>query len=496
MGIESGPSQSLGRISPSDIISKGEPVVTPNAVSALTDAFRNGFITADDVIARVGEHAKTKEKAQVALNKEVVSPENTAARAGAVQAATSGSTLQNAQNVAGLPLVQPQADVAAAALEQQQAYQKYPAAAFFDKFAPSLGLEAPLDADGKPDWSKKAQIGAQLATWDANRTKAKDELANIDTHVSADGTQLIPVTKQGMPVPVSHVKMLQDTLRAPFQAMQPGAVSVAPAASTPAPTPISPAPTASVGVNSGAAPSRADMLGGVTSTNLPPEVTPLASPAASKTVVSPVGSVPSATSPIGDTAFSLGPPKAKDKGEKPIPAEGVEKLATSQQALRTANQLRDAYAKLIAQDPQFTGLIGGTITKAAMGKRWNDAVAAFEREATAILAPVAKGTFNETGVLSDKDVERYKDVIPDLRDKPSVGNQKIQRLLQDVNQAYANKLETWTKAGYDTSGFTADMSAPVASTAAPPAGASTPVTLSTGKRVYRDASGKLVVMPQ
>lgn len=55
-------------------------IVNPNAVAALTDAFRKGQISADDIIARYGDVAKTKDKAEIQGLSEFISPEAIEAR--------------------------------------------------------------------------------------------------------------------------------------------------------------------------------------------------------------------------------------------------------------------------------------------------------------------------------------------------------------------------------------------------------------------------------
>src|SRR5688572_26539279 len=61
--------------------------VEQNAVAALSDAFRQGVITSDDIIQRYGTLAKTKEKAQIAELDEYLSPDAIARRQTAAKAA-------------------------------------------------------------------------------------------------------------------------------------------------------------------------------------------------------------------------------------------------------------------------------------------------------------------------------------------------------------------------------------------------------------------------
>jgi hypothetical protein len=113
MGLETAPQQSLGRIDPSSIIGKPDTsVVSPSAVAALTDAFRQGFITADDVVSRVGEHAKAKKKVELQLLNEAGSPQAQQMRAAQMQAATGSAQLGAAQAAGQIPQVPQQTAIA------------------------------------------------------------------------------------------------------------------------------------------------------------------------------------------------------------------------------------------------------------------------------------------------------------------------------------------------------------------------------------------------
>jgi hypothetical protein len=53
----------------SELIGKPEAVVTPNAVSAMSEAFRSGYVTAADVVQRNSERQRTEDKAAIEVNK-------------------------------------------------------------------------------------------------------------------------------------------------------------------------------------------------------------------------------------------------------------------------------------------------------------------------------------------------------------------------------------------------------------------------------------------
>lgn len=56
------------------------PTVEPRATSSLVDAFRSGFVTADDIISRIDTRSRLKKKAEEQLYREQLSPEAVEAR--------------------------------------------------------------------------------------------------------------------------------------------------------------------------------------------------------------------------------------------------------------------------------------------------------------------------------------------------------------------------------------------------------------------------------
>jgi hypothetical protein len=468
----------LGSINPSDLI--GRAVVEPRAVVNLANAFRSGFITADDIIQRSGESAQLKQKAEVQLLSEQVSPEAIAARAAQRDAAAAQAGLVGAQAGAQLPLVEPTAALAATQLEEQQAVQKYgPGVEYFKALAPEGGVSAPVTTEGAPDYGKRAQLGLQLFEWKQQKERAKERLTPAHWEKSPDGTQLFKFNKQGELITPQLERSLATQAVSNFSQIAPGAAVTAPApAATVTAIEVTPAQRAAAVEQFGVEPAQAAVMTGADMNALVQPKTASTSPSA---LVEPAA---------GATTF-LGPAKAKDAPDKFVPAEGVKDIAMSRQAGTIAKRLQDRYTDLVNSEPNLVGFIQGRLATWAKSKEWNTKVAAFQRDATAILAPIAKGTYNETGVLSDKDVARYEGVIPSLRDSPKVGHQKISDLFNETRGSLNNKIDSWQRAGYDVSGFQDLMITPAQQPAATAPGASGGVLSlpSTGRRIVRDANG-------
>jgi hypothetical protein len=109
-----------------------------------------------------------------------------------------------------------------------------------------------------------------------------------------------------------------------------------------------------------------------------------------------------------------------------------------------------AYMDLVQHRRKMLGPISGRLMKLALAKEWDEKVAVFQQAATSLLAPVAKGIFNETGVLSDKDVARYEGVFPSIQDTPEVGLRKLAGITKTILTAYQKKADNWEAHGFSS----------------------------------------------
>ena len=143
-GLESSGDR-LGRIDPSSLVRPAETVVEPKAVAALTDAFRQGIITADDITARVGQLGKSTRKAEIQLAEEAGSPEAQALRARQTAAGTEQAALQEAQ------------------AKKRRLFSNTRQLPTLINSPLSMVLQAPTLPDGTPDYKEMEKIGAQIA---------------------------------------------------------------------------------------------------------------------------------------------------------------------------------------------------------------------------------------------------------------------------------------------------------------------------------------------
>lgn len=426
------------------------PAVTPSSVALMTQALREGFLTADDIIARTGKQAQLKEKANVMALTEQMSPEAVQARQQSLRAGVAQSELGAAQATAALPLVQPTAALQQQQLEQQAAYQKYPAAKLFDQYAPVLGLEEPQTPDKQIDWSRKASIGVQIAEHLRLQNEAKEKLTNIKTEKSPDGSIIAAFTKQGLPVNSAEVQKLETQARSPFRAIAPGTAQTASVVtSAPQVVPLQSSPDVvskwraqliNEGIDTAAEMADTDVARIMESRrNTPVNV------AAPTAAAKPVIEIPAAMGQAVGGGFSLGPPKATEK-----PALASEQQKTVAQQLFTVEQtkgLLDDLKELHKSADWLTGPVAGRVFDIFHPENWNKAVGNFERSKTSILANLAKGIYHETGVLSDKDIERYGKALPSKNDTAEVAFSKFTGAQKDIFISIITNVESLKASG-------------------------------------------------
>src|SRR6266850_5476794 len=115
-GLGAEPTQSVSAgLAAQPLVTPIQPAVNPSAVEMLSDAFRKGFITSQDIHNTIGEVGQARKKAELTTLGEAVSPESVAARKNIVEAAGAHAQLESAQAGAAQPNVEP-----AAALQGKQ----------------------------------------------------------------------------------------------------------------------------------------------------------------------------------------------------------------------------------------------------------------------------------------------------------------------------------------------------------------------------------------
>lgn len=336
-GLGSEPAGSVNAgIGAQPLVTSANPVVNPSAVQALSDAFRQGVLTTDDILNRLGPAGQARRKAEITSLNEFSGPNATAARQAAYQAAAAKSGLETQQATAAGPLVEPGAALQGAQIARQQADLKWAGGVqAYQQYAPYFGQPAIVQKeDGSPDYDTMGQKGNEYM-----RTMAQQNFARMmlepdpNRKISGVNNQQQPFERQynkwgvevtpGSPTYNNLSQVIQSTNDTIFGT--PGKVSVQPTA--PPPPAVSPTPSMSGDAARAAILNANPNLAGSAVANLPdaqaqaaatPQVTPQVAPQVTPPVVEPGGYSPGTgliTGPSKNqfTAESLGADLRKQK---------------------------------------------------------------------------------------------------------------------------------------------------------------------------------------
>lgn len=230
---EFAPQQLVSGLAPTPAVTAPGNVITPDAVTALVDAFHKGVITSNDMIDHIGVVAQAKKRTALQEMQEYVSPDAISARQSQRQAITAQNELAAQTAEAQSGLVQPTSSLAAQKLAQEQAQvQMGPTGlAFMQQNGWMFGKT--MDDFRKPDGStdfveatKEGNRGAgQLALANAwlermqpvKTQEVTDAAGGVHTHqLNSRGEDVTPPMPnqgyEGSPLYWGIVKQLQDYL--------------------------------------------------------------------------------------------------------------------------------------------------------------------------------------------------------------------------------------------------------------------------------------------
>lgn len=132
--------------------------------------------------------------------------------------------------------------------------------------------------------------------------------------------------------------------------------------------------------------------------------------------------------------------------KKALPATQVESIS---QGMGVKADVEKLYTML--KELPGTGPIAGRLQAL---DPYNPKRIAIEAQITRIVPGLARGIFNEVGVLTDQDVERYRNTLAN----PNMTDEQIDLLHRDtlskIDQSIIITLDTFSMAGYDTTNFT------------------------------------------
>lgn len=134
-------------------------------------------------------------------------------------------------------------------------------------------------------------------------------------------------------------------------------------------------------------------------------------------------------------------------GGTTLPQTAVENIAKFSTAIDSLSALKSEVDNFKAKDG--TGPFKGRINDL---KFWDADVETIRAKLTAVVPTIARGVFGEVGVLTDNDINTYKQVIPNIKTPREAVDRIYQGLLETIKNKILNTYTGYANAGYDVSG--------------------------------------------
>lgn len=149
--------------------------------------------------------------------------------------------------------------------------------------------------------------------------------------------------------------------------------------------------------------------------------------------------------------------KAADKAKgEPLLQDQMKVVSNIESARFTLGEITKKLDEIEARGP-VTG------TARAMNP-YDVEAQSLENMVNSLVPGLARGVFGEVGVLTDKDVERYKRMIPNIKTDPSVAKKIVEELRRKLDSSLETNLNVWESSGYDVEGLKSRFTSPSSST--------------------------------
>lgn len=111
----------------------------------------------------------------------------------------------------------------------------------------------------------------------------------------------------------------------------------------------------------------------------------------------------------------------------------------------TLGEIENKLAQITARGP-MTG-------RARAANPYDVEAQSLENMVNSLVPGLARGVFGEVGVLTDKDVDRYKKMIPNIKTDPGVARKIVEELRKKLDSSLKTNLDVWQASGYDVEGL-------------------------------------------
>lgn len=136
---------------------------------------------------------------------------------------------------------------------------------------------------------------------------------------------------------------------------------------------------------------------------------------------------------------------AEKKG-KTLPPASVESLASSNASLQALEAANKAMQGATVPTGPLMGRVSGLMGAAELGDTGKGAKAL---DAQLKLNAQTIGKYLEGGKLTDMDIDRYKQMLPNMTDSPQAASEKTKLLLTLISNKQKSEIDGLTQAGYD-----------------------------------------------
>jgi hypothetical protein len=160
-----------------------------------------------------------------------------------------------------------------------------------------------------------------------------------------------------------------------------------------------------------------------------------------------ITAVPDPSSPLGYRVIDETDLTKAEKAEKgnPLLQEQMKVVSNIESARFTLGEIEKKLSQTAARGPA-TG-------RARAINPYDVEAQSLENMVNSLVPGLARGVFGEVGVLTDKDVDRYKSMIPNIKTDPNVAKTIVKELISKLDNSLDTNLSVWESSGYDVEGL-------------------------------------------
>jgi hypothetical protein len=131
-----------------------------------------------------------------------------------------------------------------------------------------------------------------------------------------------------------------------------------------------------------------------------------------------------------------------------------EKLQQFQlQSFENVNRAQETLADLEKHLEKVQGKLGPVSGRLLSKNPYDPDVQLLQKYLTALVPTIARGVYGEVGVLTQADIDNYKQLIPNITQDPANAKATLEFLKRDLDRAKKTKLGIWESTNFDVEGL-------------------------------------------